>query len=369
MGRRAREGGDDHGQLRAGGGVAVAAGAAHDGAAGIGVDVDVEAQVHLGGAQQHHIQAVHGGALGVGGGIVHGGDLAVVGVLADGLHRLQVKALDVQQLLEAAGVEHIHHVAGDAAQAEGAVDVVPEHDILEELGGSQGCAAGAGLEGEAVLEEAAGLDDPGGGLGHHKAHGIAGDLGGAGDDAGGIADGFHGNHIINIGLVDGALCEGIGHQIVGDDDDLFGVHGVGEGVAQGAAGGSAGLAGAVAHGVGGGSRDKGNIDGSPAGDDVGGAAAVGAELHRRVHDAGGNGPAHARGHVVAAQLGDHAAANVVDQGPVAVKDGGGVDGEVFHAHLGQLLHDHVQNEVAVAHMVVEGHRHAAFHTGQPDGLP
>ena len=41
-----------------------------------------------------------------------------------------------------------------AAQGEAAVDVLPEHDFLQGGGGSQRGATGAGLEGEALLQQA-----------------------------------------------------------------------------------------------------------------------------------------------------------------------------------------------------------------------
>ena len=95
---------------------------------------------------------------------------------------------------------------------------------------------------------------------------------------------------------------------------------------------------------------------------------MGAELHGGLHDAGGNGAANTGGHIVAAQLGDHAVLDVVDQRLVAVKDRGSVDGQVLDTHQSQFFHDHVQNEVTVAHVVVEGDGHAALDTCQLDGF-
>ena len=305
------------------------------------MDIYIELGVHLRGPQDHHIQTVHRGAFPVGRSILHGGDLAVVRVVPDGFHGLQIKALDIQQLAEAACLQHIHHIAGDAAQAEGALDLLPQHDILQIFGRGQGCAAGAGLEGKAVLQQAAGLNDPGRRLRHHQTHRVPGDAGGAGNDAAGIADGLHGDHIIHIGLVDGALRQRIGHQIVRDDDHLFGIHGVREGIAQAAAGRSAQLAGAVAHGIRRGGGDKGHINGRLAGNDIGRAAAVGAELHRCGQHAVGNGPAHARRHIIALQVSDHAVFDVVHQRRMAVKQRAGVHIQIPDAGVGQRVQNHI----------------------------
>ncbi len=78
----------------------------------------------------------------------------MAGVVADGLHRTQVKALHVQQRGKITFLQHLYQVAGDAAQAEAALDAQPLHDGLQVLGDRQRGAAGACLEGETVLEQA-----------------------------------------------------------------------------------------------------------------------------------------------------------------------------------------------------------------------
>ena len=75
----------------------------------------------------------------------------MLGVGADGFHRVQVKALHVHEGLEAALVEHLDQIAGDAAQGHAALDLLAEHNVLQELGGGQRSSARAGLEAEAVL--------------------------------------------------------------------------------------------------------------------------------------------------------------------------------------------------------------------------
>ena len=263
----------------------MSAGAAHDVAVGVGVDVDVEVGVHLGRAQNHHVQIVHHGA-GCGGTcVVHGGDLLMGRVRADGLHGLQVKALHVHQRTEAARVEHVHQIAGDAAGGEGSLNLVPHHHVHQELGRGQRRAASAGLEGEAVLQKSRVANHIHRALGHHQAHGVAGDLGGAGHDALGVADGGNLHHVVDINLRDRPAQQRIGHQVVGDHDDLLGIHRVREGVAQASAGGGAELAGAVAHGIRRGRGDESHVNGRVAQGDVPGTAAVGAEVHRLVHQA------------------------------------------------------------------------------------
>ena len=125
-----------------------------------------------------------------------GGNFPVPGIVPDRGHGVQIKALHIHQLAETAGPEHLHQVAGDTAQGKAAVDLLPEHNLLQRGGSRQGGAAGASLEGEAVLQQARRLDDLGGSVRHHQAHRVPGDPGGAGEDAFGVANGLHLDHVI-----------------------------------------------------------------------------------------------------------------------------------------------------------------------------
>ena len=72
-----------------------------------------------------------------------------------------------------------------------------------------------------------------------EAIGRAGDLRGAGDDLRGIADGWDFDHVVNIVALDLPGNAGERNEVVGDDDDLVGVHRVGEREAERTAGGLA----------------------------------------------------------------------------------------------------------------------------------
>ena len=291
-------------------------------------------------------------------------------VRADGLHGLQVKALHVHQRTEAARVEHVHNIPGDAAGGEGTLYLVLHHHVHQELGCGQRSAARTGLEGEAVLQQARVADDLHRALGHHQTHGVAGDLGGAGHNALGIADGGHLHHVIDVDLRDRPAQQRIGHQVVGDDDDLPGVHRIREGVAQASAGGGAKLAGAVAHRIRGRRSDEGHVDGRVAQGDVPRPAAVGAEVHRLVHQALGDAAAQSGGHVVGVDLAHHAILDVLLQRRcVHVEDGACVQRQLPDAEVRDLLHHHVQRVVAVAQVMVEGYGHATLQSGELDGLP
>ena len=95
---------------------------------------------------------------------------------------------------------------------------------------------------------------------------------------------------------------------------------------------------------------------------------MGAELHRRRQYPVGNGPAHARRHIIALQVSDHAVFDVVHQRRMAVKQRAGVHIQIPDAGFGQRVQNHIQDEIAVAQMMMEGNPHARFDAGQGDDL-
>ena len=158
------------------------------------------------------------------------------------------------------------------------------------------------------------------------------------------------------------------HEVVGDDDNLFRAHGVREGIAQGPAGRLADLAGHVAHGVRGRRRDERDVDRGDALEDVRGASAVRAELHRFFEDALGDLRTDAAAHIVGDELGHDAVSDVIRQGQMAVEQRARIDGDILVSHGRNLVQDHVQDVVAVSQVMVEGNTAAVFHAGQLNGF-
>ena len=87
---------------------------------------------------------------------------------------------------------------------------------------------------------------------------------------------------------------------------------------------------------------------------------MGAELNGSLQNALGNGPANAGGHVVALDGGDDLVFDMLDDGHMGVKDGAGVHVQLVDAQSGDLLHDHIQHEVAVTQVMVEGNGHTVL---------
>ena len=305
-------------------------------------------------------------------GVVAGADLVVEVVVFQALGGVQVEALHVQDAVDEALLVHGGDLAGDAAQGEAAVDVLVDHLLAQEPGGGQGRAAGAHLHGEAVVQITGGLDDVGGGFGDQQLLGVLGIAGGPGHDALGVADVVGHDHIVHLELRDGPGGVGIGHQVVGDDDDVVGIGGVGAGIAQGAAGDAVlvvpAVAVGVAVGVAGGSAQEGHVNVQVAGADGAGPAAVGPEHHRAVDEAPGHLLGQLAPHAGGLDMGDDAVLDVADQGGVDRGQGAGRQGQVFIAHFRQLIHHGVDDVVAVAEVVVEADGHAVLQAGAADGL-
>ena len=233
-------------------------------------------------------------------------------------------------------------------------------------------AAGAHLHGEAVVQITGGLDDVGGGFGDQQLLGVLGIAGGPGHDALGVADVVGHDHIVHLELGDGPGGVGIGHQVVGNDDDVVGIGGVGAGIAQGAAGDAVlvvpAVAVGVAVGVAGGSTQEGHVNVQVAGADGDGPAAVGPEHHRAVDEAPGHLLGQLAPHTGGLDMGDDAVLDVADQGGVDRGQRAGRQGQVFIAHFRQLIHHGVDDVVAVAEVVVEADGHAVLQAGAADGL-
>ena len=151
------------------------------------------------------------------------------------------------------------------------------------------------------------------------------------------------------------------HQAVGHHDDVIGVLGVGHGIAQGTAVALAADAAAVAHAVAGGSGHHGDIDVHLAGLDGAGTAAVAADDGRGLQFAGGDDLADLAADTAGLNADHLAVLNVLGHGVMGLAQGGGGDGDVIQAQLlNGGLHDHVDHEVAVAQVMMEGEGHAAL---------
>jgi len=95
---------------------------------------------------------------------------------------------------------------------------------------------------------------------------------------------------------------------------------------------------------------------------------VGAEFHGLFHIPFGDEAAERAGHVVGLQLAHHAAADVLRERGMHVKQGACVYREAFDPERGDLIHDHVEHMVPVAQVMVEGDGHAALEAAVADGF-
>ena len=85
-------------------------------------------------------------------------------VLPEGFGSDLVEGLHVDEALDEAFLVHLHHMRGDAAEGVACVYALLYHALTYVLDSCEGCSAGTGLDGEALLEVTAVDDDLGCGL-------------------------------------------------------------------------------------------------------------------------------------------------------------------------------------------------------------
>ena len=95
---------------------------------------------------------------------------------------------------------------------------------------------------------------------------------------------------------------------------------------------------------------------------------MGPELNGIGHNTAGHDLTDAAGHVVGDEVCDHTVFHMLRQRDMDIEEGAGIDGQIPDAKLRDLLHHHIQHEVAVAQVMVEGHGHAVLQTGKTNGL-
>ena len=87
---------------------------------------------------------------------------------------------------------------------------------------------------------------------------------------------------------------------------------------------------------------------------------MGTELHRLFHNALADGTAHTGGNIVSGDTGDYMIFNMLQNRGMGIKQRACIHVDILNAQLSDLLHDHIQHEVAVTQMVMEGNGHAVL---------
>src|SRR5262249_10258791 len=157
-------------------------------------------------------------------------------------------------------LEKFDEILCGAAADEAGFDAVFPHHAAQIIDESKGNATGSGLERESVFHDARFAQEAGDELGNAQAVGRARELGGAGDDFRGIADRVDFDDVVDIVALNLPGDAGEWHEIIGDDDYVVGIDGVGQGEAEGAAGGLTVGAVSVAKWIGRGRGNDGNVN-------------------------------------------------------------------------------------------------------------
>ena len=282
------------------------------------------------------------------------------GILTNGAHGFEVKVLYVKDALEEAFFEHFDQETGDAAHDEAADDVLLSHHFRDKGRCGERSAARTSLKRKAVLKKAGSSDRLGGVLSDDELHRVFRHLGCAGNNAVGIADLLELNDPVDAFLRNGDRRERIRLQIVRDGNDLIGIVRIREGVAQRAAGRLARDAIDVAVCVGRRRCNEGDVDVEVAAFNGAGSAAVRTENSSSGEESRGDGLGYWSADVVGIDACDDAGSDEFNKRGVHGEDRACRDAQILDPALGSRGNHLVHQHVAVAEMMMEAERHAAF---------
>ena len=195
---------------------------------------------------------------------------------------------------------------------------------------------------------------------HHDLADVGGRFRGAGSDLRRVADGVDHAHVIHMDHGNAGRHVGERHQAVGDGDYLIRVLRVHDRVGQNAAVALAAVGLHVAVLVAGRRADERDVDMDLAGLDGADAAAVGAHDRQITELSCGNGLADLAADAGGLDTYDGSVLDHGNDGIMSLAQGGRADGDPLDAHVVDLFHDHIDNVVALAEMMMEGNGHAVL---------
>ena len=123
-------------------------------------------------------------------------------------------------------------MGGNATQGKGSLYATCQHLLTDVLDNRQGCAAGTGLNGEAIHKEAGINHHLSGGLGQQDVARVLGVADCAGRYFGAVPHRVHNHHRFNVGGADAGREVRIRDEVVRQHHNVGGVTGVGQGVTK-----------------------------------------------------------------------------------------------------------------------------------------
>ena len=343
---------------------------AADDTVGTSQNVDVEVRIDLQGGEDNEVERVDRRAVVIVACVEAAIDLRVETVVFQGLRRLQVEGLDVEDLIDQPLFVHLDDLSCDAAEREVRVDVLLFHPFTEESHGRERRAAGTHLHRESVIEVAGVHDDIRRRLGDQEFLRVLGVPGRTAHDAARIADVLDRDDVIDLYRRDTERGVRIRNQIICDDDDLVRILRVDLGITEGTAHRAALLltdvAVGIAEGIAGRCTEERHVDVEFASGDRRCTAAVRTENDREVHQAAGDLLCELPAHAAGLDVCDNTVLDMFDHRGMAARQRAGCDGQVFDAHSCDLIQHHVDDVIAVSEMVVERNGHAVLQAGLDD---
>ena len=349
---------DDDGALSALGGIRMSALRAGDDTVGAYHYVAVEVNVNLKGCQNDIIKFVDERALVEGVRVCTCSDAVVSGV-DDVVDCVKVESLRIHQDADHAHIQKVAHGFGQSAYAKSHLDVALFHDAGQGDGRSDGSSADAGLIGETILEVRSVHNDLRAVFSHHQLALIGSGFRCACSDLLGDTDGIHNDNTVNLGH--GDVCREVRerYQAVSDRYYILSTVAVDVGVTQNAAVGLAADTAEVAVIIGCGSADECDVNLCLTRYQRADTSAVAAHDRKALEFAVGDRFADLAADTGGLDAGDGAVFDHGNKSFVSLAQGSGCQCDVLKTHVVDLLHDHVDDQVAFTEMMVEADGHAA----------
>ena len=268
-----------------------------------------------------------------------------------------VKGLNGEDFLYYALLKQFNHVLGCATHSEVAHDSALLHPFSKVLCHCKGNTPCSGLECHAVPEALRCLDYPHSIPCDSQLNGVPGYPQCVGGDFCGVSDVVHLHHGPNILLRDAYWNHWCVLKMVCNHHGFLAVDGVSLCVGKWPAGRRPFNSVAVPDGVGTGGTDEGGINVQVTALDCPHPSSVRPYYHRMLHESVGNSPSDFTSHASSFNPCDHPVLYVFNQRLVHREKRGWGNGHVPEAHVGNLLHHHVENIIPLPGMVVEGNGH------------
>ena len=175
-----------------------------------------------------------------------------------------------------------------------------------------------------------------------------------------ITNFIHLHDPVDLILTDAGRCIRVGDNFLRQHDDILGEMGIHHGIAQRTAARATGKAVGVAIGIASRDADEGDVDGDFSRLNEGTATTMGMHGNRLLHQTMRNGIGQLAAHAGSVDLPDHAILDMINERRIGGDQRGRCQCQILEAHIGEDLHHHIDDLIALAIGMMEGNGHSVL---------